>query len=206
MKHHIPEENHCPFLISSDHHKNRQWHKFKNQIIKEYVDSVGISHQASSVRTPQQNRVVEQRNRTLVDAARTMLIFSRAPLFLCADAIDTAALCYPKNDREDIGKLGAKDTTPTPTISSSLATNFPNTSQDVDRLETQQQHAQQQENQAPLEPKTIVDNVPSFMFDDNTFANPFATPSISAAESSFSQYVDPSNMHTFYQPYPHEYQ
>ncbi|GJW89441.1 retrovirus-related pol polyprotein from transposon TNT 1-94 [Tanacetum coccineum] len=44
------------------------------------------------------------------------------------------------------------------------------------------------------------------MLDGNTFVNPFATPSISAAESSSSQYVDPSNMHTFYQPYPHEYQ
>nr|GFC50666.1 integrase, catalytic region, zinc finger, CCHC-type, peptidase aspartic, catalytic [Tanacetum cinerariifolium] len=57
--------------------------------------------------------------RTLVEAARTMLIFSRAPLFLWAEAIATAkpdisflhvfgALCYPKNDREDSGKLGAK--------------------------------------------------------------------------------------------------
>nr|GEY70493.1 hypothetical protein [Tanacetum cinerariifolium] len=62
---------------------------------------------------------LERRNRTLVEAARTMLIFSRAPLFLWAEAIATAkpdisflhvfgALCYPKNDREDIGKLGAK--------------------------------------------------------------------------------------------------
>nr|GEV05216.1 retrovirus-related Pol polyprotein from transposon TNT 1-94 [Tanacetum cinerariifolium] len=117
--------------------------EFKNQVLKEYFDSVGISHQVSSVRTPQQNRVVERRNRTLLEAARTMLIFSRAPLFLWAEAIDTAcftqnrsiihrrfnktpyelindkkpdisflyvfgALCYPKNDREDIGKLGAK--------------------------------------------------------------------------------------------------
>nr|GEX11825.1 copia protein [Tanacetum cinerariifolium] len=93
--------------------------KFKNQVLKEYFDSVGISHQVSSIRTPQQNGVVERRNRTLVEAARTMLIFSRAPLFLWAEAIANAkpdisflhvfeALCYPKNDREDIGKLGAK--------------------------------------------------------------------------------------------------
>nr|GEV43867.1 retrovirus-related Pol polyprotein from transposon TNT 1-94 [Tanacetum cinerariifolium] len=82
--------------------------EFKNQILKEYFDSVGISHQASSVRTPQQNRVVERRNQTLVEAARTMLICSRAPLFLWAEAIATVALCYPKNDRKDIGKLGAK--------------------------------------------------------------------------------------------------
>nr|GFA42157.1 retrovirus-related Pol polyprotein from transposon TNT 1-94 [Tanacetum cinerariifolium] len=98
------------------------------------------------------------------------------------------------------------DTATTPTNSSSQATNIPNTSQDVDGLETQQQHAQQQGNQAPLQSETIANNVPNAMFDDNTFVNPFATPSTSAAELSSSQYVDPSNMHTFYQPYPHEFQ
>nr|GEU45031.1 retrovirus-related Pol polyprotein from transposon TNT 1-94 [Tanacetum cinerariifolium] len=118
--------------------------EFKNQVLKEYFDTVGISHQMSSIRTPQQNGVMERRNRTLVEAARKMLIFSRAPLFLWAEAIATAcftqnrsiihrrfiktpyelingikpdisflyvfgALCYPKNDHEDIGKLGVKD-------------------------------------------------------------------------------------------------
>nr|GFA73260.1 retrovirus-related Pol polyprotein from transposon TNT 1-94 [Tanacetum cinerariifolium] len=38
--------------------------EFKNQVLKEYFDSVGISHQLSSVRTPQQNGVVERRNWT----------------------------------------------------------------------------------------------------------------------------------------------
>ncbi|GJW09941.1 retrovirus-related pol polyprotein from transposon TNT 1-94 [Tanacetum coccineum] len=90
------------------------------------------------------------------------------------------------------------DTAPTPTNSSSQATNCPNSSQDVDELETQQ-HGQHQ-------PATIADNVPNAMFDENTFVNPFATPSTSDAEPSSSQYVDPSNMHTFYQPYPHEFQ
>nr|GFB07549.1 retrovirus-related Pol polyprotein from transposon TNT 1-94 [Tanacetum cinerariifolium] len=283
------------------------------------------------VRTPQQNRVVERRNRKLVEAARTMLIFSLAPLFLWAEAIATAcftqnrsiihrrfnktpyelingrkpdisflhvfsALCYPKNDREDIGKLGAKgdirffiryfvdscayrvynrrtkkimetmnvsfdelsamdfeqhsskpglqsmtsrhispgldltyapstitsqqpskgeldflfeamyddyiggqplatartvppaqepqvhqssmastiiaDTALIPTNSSSLATNIPITSQDVDKLN------------------------PNAMVDGNTFVNPFANSSTSAAASSSLQNVDPLNMHT----------
>nr|GEU64512.1 hypothetical protein [Tanacetum cinerariifolium] len=78
--------------------------------------------------------------------------------------------------------------------------------QDVDGLETQQQHAQQQGYQALLQPETVADNVTNDMFDENTFVNPFATPSTSADESSSSQYVDPLNMHTFYQPYPHGYQ
>nr|GFD11587.1 hypothetical protein [Tanacetum cinerariifolium] len=69
--------------------------EFKNQVLKVYFDSVGIYHQMSSVRTPQQNGVVERRNRTLVVAARTMLIFSHAPLFLWAEAIATA--CFTQN-------------------------------------------------------------------------------------------------------------
>nr|GEW75092.1 hypothetical protein [Tanacetum cinerariifolium] len=48
--------------------------------------------------------------------------------------------------------------------------------------------------------------LPNAMVDSNTFVNPFANSSTSAAASSSSQNVDPSNMHTFYQPYPHEFQ
>ncbi|GJT02417.1 retrovirus-related pol polyprotein from transposon TNT 1-94 [Tanacetum coccineum] len=69
--------------------------EFKNQVLKEYFDSVGISYQASFVRTPQQNGVVERRNHTLVDAPRIMLIFSCFPLFLWAKAI--AIACYTQN-------------------------------------------------------------------------------------------------------------
>ncbi|GJT79271.1 retrovirus-related pol polyprotein from transposon TNT 1-94 [Tanacetum coccineum] len=74
------------------------------------------------------------------------------------------------------------DTAPTPTNSSSQATSIPSTSQNVDELKKQQQHVQHQ-------PATIADNVLNAMFDDNTFVNPFATSSTSAAESSSSQYV-----------------
>nr|GEW31586.1 retrovirus-related Pol polyprotein from transposon TNT 1-94 [Tanacetum cinerariifolium] len=45
--------------------------------------------------TPQQNGVVERRNRTLVEVARTMLIFSKALMFLWAEAVATA--CYTQN-------------------------------------------------------------------------------------------------------------
>nr|GEZ36680.1 retrovirus-related Pol polyprotein from transposon TNT 1-94 [Tanacetum cinerariifolium] len=88
------------------------------------------------------------------------------------------------------------DTAPTPTIASSLVVKFPNTSRDVDEFNLQQQHAQQQGNHAHLQSETVADNVSNAMFDANTFVNPFANPSTSAAESSSSQNVDPSNMHT----------
>nr|GEW83550.1 hypothetical protein [Tanacetum cinerariifolium] len=57
--------------------------EFVNQTLREFYKHVGISNQTSVARTPQQNGVVERRNRTLVKAAQTMLIFSKASLFLC---------------------------------------------------------------------------------------------------------------------------
>nr|GFD40837.1 putative ribonuclease H-like domain-containing protein [Tanacetum cinerariifolium] len=44
----------------------------------------------SVARTPEQNGVVERRNRTLVEAARTMLSAVKVPLFFWAEAIATA--------------------------------------------------------------------------------------------------------------------
>ncbi|GJU90032.1 retrovirus-related pol polyprotein from transposon TNT 1-94 [Tanacetum coccineum] len=43
------------------------------------IQKVGISHETSVARSPQQNGVVERRNRTLIEAARTMLIYAKAP-------------------------------------------------------------------------------------------------------------------------------
>nr|GEY37038.1 hypothetical protein [Tanacetum cinerariifolium] len=97
-----------PMRVTSINGKQTE---FKNHVLKEYFDSVGITHETSAAKTPQQNGVVERKNRTLVEASITMLIFSYASLFLWAEEIATAffgALCYPKNDREDIGKLGTK--------------------------------------------------------------------------------------------------
>nr|GEY67950.1 retrovirus-related Pol polyprotein from transposon TNT 1-94 [Tanacetum cinerariifolium] len=63
--------------------------KFVNQIMTEFYERVGIFHQKFVPRTPQQNGVVERKNHTLVEAARTMLIFSKAPMFLWAEAMAT---------------------------------------------------------------------------------------------------------------------
>nr|GFB23432.1 retrovirus-related Pol polyprotein from transposon TNT 1-94 [Tanacetum cinerariifolium]GFB23449.1 retrovirus-related Pol polyprotein from transposon TNT 1-94 [Tanacetum cinerariifolium] len=63
--------------------------EFVNQTLREYYEGVGISHETSVARSPQQNGVVERRNRTLIEAARTMLIYTQAPLFLWAEAVAT---------------------------------------------------------------------------------------------------------------------
>nr|GEW65031.1 retrovirus-related Pol polyprotein from transposon TNT 1-94 [Tanacetum cinerariifolium] len=62
------------------------------------------------------------------------------------------------------------DIAPTPKNSCSHAINIPNTSQDVDELKTQQQHVQQQDNKAPVQPDTFADNVLNAMLDGNTLA------------------------------------
>ncbi|GJR17617.1 integrase, catalytic region, zinc finger, CCHC-type containing protein [Tanacetum coccineum] len=66
--------------------------EFKNTTLKAHYEKLGIMQQFSIARTPQQNGVVERRNRTLVEAARTMLIFSRLPEFLWAEAVATTAM------------------------------------------------------------------------------------------------------------------
>nr|GEZ27631.1 hypothetical protein [Tanacetum cinerariifolium] len=68
--------------------------KFKNKTLAKFFDEVGITQQFSATRTPQQNGVMERRNRTLVEAARTMLTFANLPLFLWAEAITIACFIH----------------------------------------------------------------------------------------------------------------
>ncbi|GKD34467.1 retrovirus-related pol polyprotein from transposon TNT 1-94 [Tanacetum coccineum] len=69
--------------------------KFLNKTLHAYFAQEGIEHQTSTARTPEQNGVVERRNRTLVEAARTMLSAAKVPLFFWAEAIATT--CFTQN-------------------------------------------------------------------------------------------------------------
>nr|GFA74868.1 retrovirus-related Pol polyprotein from transposon TNT 1-94 [Tanacetum cinerariifolium] len=69
--------------------------EFVNQTLRDYYEEVDISHETSVARSPQQNGVIERRNRTLIEAARTMLIYAQALLFLWAEAVETA--CFTQN-------------------------------------------------------------------------------------------------------------
>ncbi|GJU75236.1 retrovirus-related pol polyprotein from transposon TNT 1-94 [Tanacetum coccineum] len=66
-----------------------------NKTLHAYFAQEGIEHQTSTPRTPEQNGVVERRNRTLVEAARTMLSAAKVPLFFWAEAIATT--CFTQN-------------------------------------------------------------------------------------------------------------
>nr|GEV33349.1 hypothetical protein [Tanacetum cinerariifolium] len=66
-----------------------------NQTLHAYFAAERIQHQTSVARTPEQNGIVERRNRTLVEAARTMLSATKVPLFFWAEAI--AIACFTQN-------------------------------------------------------------------------------------------------------------
>ncbi|KAJ9558198.1 hypothetical protein OSB04_012812 [Centaurea solstitialis] len=69
--------------------------EFRNSKLQSFLEHVGISHNFSAVRTPQQNGVVERKNRTLVEAARSMMAHSGVPKSFWAEAVATA--CYTQN-------------------------------------------------------------------------------------------------------------
>jgi hypothetical protein len=69
--------------------------KFKNSQIEGFLEDEGIKHEFFSPYTPQQNGVVERKNRTLLDMARTMLDEYKTPNRFWAEAINT--VCYSIN-------------------------------------------------------------------------------------------------------------
>jgi transposase InsO family protein len=69
--------------------------EFKNSQIEVFLEEEGIKHEFSSPYTPQQNVVVERKNRTLLDMAGTMLDEYKTLDRFCAEAINTA--CYSIN-------------------------------------------------------------------------------------------------------------
>nr|GEU43516.1 ribonuclease H-like domain-containing protein [Tanacetum cinerariifolium] len=69
--------------------------ELKNRDLDEFCGMKGIKREYSNARTPQQNRVAERKNMTLIEAARTMLADSLLPVTFWAEAINTA--CYILN-------------------------------------------------------------------------------------------------------------
>nr|GEW18513.1 Gag-Pol polyprotein [Tanacetum cinerariifolium] len=68
---------------------------FLNQTLHAYFAAEGILYQTSVARTPEQNGIVKRQNRTIVEAARTMLSATKVPLFFWAEAIATT--CFTQN-------------------------------------------------------------------------------------------------------------
>nr|GEX70099.1 hypothetical protein [Tanacetum cinerariifolium] len=96
-------------LVIVDDYSRFTWVKFMhngtefvNQTLWDYYEEVGISHETSVARSPQQNGVVERRNHTLIEAACTIKLHDLSFFHVFG------ALCYLTNDSEILGKLQPK--------------------------------------------------------------------------------------------------
>ncbi|GJS49587.1 ribonuclease H-like domain-containing protein [Tanacetum coccineum] len=69
--------------------------EFKNNDMNQFCGMKGIKREFSVARTPQQNGVAERKNKTLIEAARTMLEDSLLPTTFWTEAVNTA--CYVQN-------------------------------------------------------------------------------------------------------------
>ncbi|GKD55696.1 putative ribonuclease H-like domain-containing protein [Tanacetum coccineum] len=69
--------------------------EFKNKVMNQFCEMKDIKREFSVAKTPQQNGVAERKNRTLIEAARTMLVDSKLPTTFWAEAVNAA--CYVQN-------------------------------------------------------------------------------------------------------------
>nr|GEX59106.1 retrovirus-related Pol polyprotein from transposon TNT 1-94 [Tanacetum cinerariifolium] len=79
--------------------------EFRNKEMNDFCSQKGIKREFSNARTPQQNGVAERRNRTLIEAARTMLADAKLSVTFWAETVNTA--CYVQN-RESRRKLARR--------------------------------------------------------------------------------------------------
>ena len=78
--------------------------EFRNTNVEEFLDEEGIKHEFSTLYTPQQYDIVERKNRTLIEATRTMLDEYKTPDSFWAEAIKTA--CQAINHLYILNYLG----------------------------------------------------------------------------------------------------
>nr|GEU79784.1 hypothetical protein [Tanacetum cinerariifolium] len=83
--------------------------EFRNKEMNDFCSQKRIKREFSNARNPQQNGVAEKRNRTLIEAARTMLADAKLPVTFWAEAVNTTC-CHVMilNTLENLGKFEAK--------------------------------------------------------------------------------------------------
>ncbi|GKC41843.1 retrovirus-related pol polyprotein from transposon TNT 1-94, partial [Tanacetum coccineum] len=108
--------------------------EFLNQTLHAYFKEEVIKHQTSTPRTPEQNDAVERQNRTLVEAARTMLSASKLPLFFWVLQVSTSLLLPPTillNKTQPTTDIQSSTEPTTPTINVNAEENNDNQAADT---------------------------------------------------------------------------
>nr|GEV26574.1 hypothetical protein [Tanacetum cinerariifolium] len=239
-------------LVVVDDYSRYTWRVRTDKTLAKFFDEVGITQQFSATRTPQQNGVVERRNRTFVEATRNMLTFANLPLFLWAEAIATTCFtqnrliihkrfdktlyelmnkrkpnikffrvfgcrCYLLNDYEDIGKLKAKrDIRVFVRYSKEFAAfriynkRTCKIHESVNIMKSSTMNVETSNVKIPWhEEEVFHESSESFQEESSSSSlNDDVQQSPEEVGDAYfdasTSFHDPSNVHTFYQPYPHE--
>ncbi|GJS31566.1 putative ribonuclease H-like domain-containing protein [Tanacetum coccineum] len=77
--------------------------EFKNKVMNQFCEMKGIKREFSVARTPQQNRVAERKNRTLIEAARTTLADSKLLKTFWAEAVQNHVMMQNSKDSPNVG-------------------------------------------------------------------------------------------------------
>nr|GFA52632.1 integrase, catalytic region, zinc finger, CCHC-type, peptidase aspartic, catalytic [Tanacetum cinerariifolium] len=200
--------------------------EFLNQTLHAYFSAEGIQHQTSVARTSEQNSVVERQNRTLVEAARTMLSATKT-MAVEHDSLSPGRKCQENVSHGD--KTGSTsnelDLLFSPMFDellngSSKVVSKSSAVSAVDALNQRQQLTTPLNNHTTPAPtcqiSSLAPTVISYeninqaephadndQFADDEFINIFSTPVQEQGETS-SRHVDSSNMHTFYQRFKND--
>nr|GEW17830.1 hypothetical protein [Tanacetum cinerariifolium] len=176
--------------------------KFLNKTLNAFFKEEGIEHQTSTDRTTEQNVVVKRRNRTLVEAAQTILSASKPPLFFWAEAI--ATVCYTQNRSINAHVPSQQELY---LLFGPLYDEFFNTGSNP---QDKQPSMNIQSTSAPSTPtyvhaeENIDDQAEEEHLPGDHFNNPFYAPAQEVAESS-SHNIGNSSVPTFNQPQVSEY-
>nr|GEW31372.1 hypothetical protein [Tanacetum cinerariifolium] len=90
----LNKKSYC-LVVTDDYSRSDNGTKFKNNDLNKFCGMKGIKREFSVPRTPQQNSIAKRKNRTLIEAARTMLADSLLPIPFWAEEVNTA--CYVQN-------------------------------------------------------------------------------------------------------------
>nr|GEW71106.1 ribonuclease H-like domain-containing protein [Tanacetum cinerariifolium] len=148
------------FLRSKD--ETPEGTEFLNKTLNAFFKDEGIEHQTSTARTPKQNSIVKRWNRTLVEAARTMLSASQLPLFFWAEKDVVISLPKLKYVKDQLGS-NPQDKQPSTNIQPTSAPSTLTYGYAEENIDYQEEG----------------EYVP-----DDEFTNPFCTPVQEVAESS----------------------
>ncbi|GKA45457.1 retrovirus-related pol polyprotein from transposon TNT 1-94 [Tanacetum coccineum] len=180
--------------------------EFKNKTLAKFFDEVGISQQFSAARTPQQNGVMERRNQTLLKAKGDIRVF--VGYLKESDAFRV----YNKQIRkihesvnvnfDEISEM-ALNNSHEREVFHDVFESFQEESSSSS-LDDDVQQSSEEVMVPPTNTQLILNNMVLNVNEASLSHNMFNERLEDAYFDATTTFHDPSNVHTFYQPYPHK--